>query len=261
MHFFMVMMEDDIPTPPERVTEEAEVRGRKRLIDWIWPRGPLWVRVLRIVFVILLLPYALILLYWPSFIHPVSTLMISDLALFRGYDRRWVDIDEIAPVLVKSVMMSEDGQFCSHYGVDLVQLKGVIDDALEGNETRGASTIPMQTVKNLYLFNGRSFIRKGLELPLAFATDFLWSKARIMEVYLNIAEWGPGIYGIEAAAQTYFKVPASKLSASQAALLAAALPNPYVRVPSRPSRGMRAIAGIIARRAAASGEYVRCIYP
>jgi monofunctional glycosyltransferase len=191
----------------------------------------------------------------------VSTLMISDLALLQGYDRRWVDLEKIAPVLVKSVMMSEDGQFCSHYGVDLVQLKGVIDDALNGEETRGASTIPMQTVKNLYLFNGRSFIRKGLELPLAFATDFVWSKARIMEVYLNIAEWGPGIYGIEAAAQTYFKVPASKLSASQAALLAAALPNPYVRVPNRPSRGMRAIAGIIARRAAASGDYVRCIYP
>lgn len=261
MHFVMGMMEDEIPAPAESERQEAEVGTRKRLIDRIWPRGPLWLRVLRLLFVILLLPYALILLYWPPFVHPVSTLMISDLALFRGYDRRWVDLEKIAPVMVKSVMMSEDGQFCSHYGVDLVQLKGVIDDALNGEETRGASTIPMQTVKNLYLFNGRSFIRKGLELPLAFATDFVWSKARIMEVYLNIAEWGPGIYGIEAAAQTYFKVPASKLSASQAALLAAALPNPYVRVPNKPSRGMRAIAGIIARRAAASGDYVRCVYP
>jgi monofunctional biosynthetic peptidoglycan transglycosylase len=261
MHFFMGMIEEDSPAPLESAAEEGEVRRRKRLIDWIWPRGPLWLRILRLVFVILLLPYALILLYWVPFVHPVSTLMLSDLVLLKGYDRRWIEIGKIAPVLVKSVMMSEDGQFCAHYGVDTVQLKGVIEDAMEGHATRGASTIPMQTVKNLYLFNGRSFIRKGLELPLAFATDFVWSKERIMEVYLNIAEWGPGIYGIEAAAQTYFKVPASKLSAGQAALLAAALPNPYVRIPNKPSRGMKAIAGLIARRAAASGDYVRCIYP
>ena len=113
MHFIMAMMEDDIPTPPERVTEEAEVRPRKRLIDWIWPRGPLWLRLLRLAFVLLLLPYALILLYWPPFVHPISTLMLSDLGLLKGYERRWVDLDKIAPVLVKSVMMSEDGQFLS----------------------------------------------------------------------------------------------------------------------------------------------------
>lgn len=257
----MGMNEDESPAPVAGATEEVEVRRRRRLIDWFWPRGPLWLRLLRIVFVLLALPYALILVYWPPFVHPVSTLMLSDLVLLKGYDRRWVALDDIAPILVKSVMMSEDGQFCSHYGIDTVQLKGVIEDALEGQTTRGASTIPMQTVKNLYLFNGRSFIRKGLELPLALATDFVWSKARIMEVYLNIAEWGPGIYGIEAAAQTYFKVPASKISARQAALLAAALPNPYIRVPSRPSRGMKAIANVIARRAARSADYVRCIYP
>lgn len=234
---------------------------RRRLKDWLWPRGPIWWKALRILFVVIALPYALIFVYWPSFIHPISTLMLTDLVMFKGYERHWVSIDRIAPVLVKSVMMSEDGQFCNHYGVDTVQLQGVIEDALKGETTRGASTIPMQTVKNLYLFNGRSFIRKGLELPLAVATDFIWSKSRIMEVYLNIAEWGPGIYGIEAASQRYFKVPASKISAHQASLLAAALPNPYVRVPSHPSRGMRAIAGIIARRAAHSADYVHCIYP
>lgn len=249
------------PAPVESGASEGDVRRRGRMMAWVWPKGSLWQRVVRVVILILLLPYLLIFLYWPPFVHPVSTLMLSDLVLFKGYDRRWVDLDEIAPVLVKSVMMSEDGQFCSHYGIDTVQLKGVIDDALDGQATRGASTIPMQTVKNLFLFNGRSFVRKGLELPLAVAADFVWSKSRIMEIYLNIAEWGPGIYGIEAAAQKYFKIPASKISAHQASLLAAALPNPYVRVPSRPSRGMKAIAGIIARRAARSGDYVRCIYP
>lgn len=261
MHELMESTTDDSPAPDEGETSEGEVRRRGRLIAWIWPRGSLWRRVVRVVLAILILPYVLIFLYWPPFVHPLSTLMLSDLALLRGYDRRWVALDDIAPILVKSVMMSEDGQFCSHYGIDTVQLKGVIDDALDGQATRGASTIPMQTVKNLFLFNGRSFVRKGLELPLALAADFVWSKARIMEVYLNIAEWGPGIYGIEAAAQTYFKIPASKISAHQASLLAAALPNPYVRIPSKPSRGMKAIAGIIARRAAHSADYVHCVYP
>jgi monofunctional glycosyltransferase len=257
----MGMNEEESPTLVAGATEEVELRRRRRLIDWLWPRGPIWFGILRLVFVLLALPYALILVYWPPIIHPISTLMLSDLVMLKGYDRRWVSLDAISPILVKSVMMSEDGQFCSHYGIDTVQLKGVIEDALDGQATRGASTIPMQTVKNLYLFNGRSFIRKGLELPLALATDFIWSKARIMEVYLNVAEWGPGIYGIEAAAQTYFKVPASRISARQAALLAAALPNPYLRVPSKPSRGMKAIANVIARRAAVSGDYVHCIYP
>ena len=161
------------------------------------------------------LPYVLIAVYWVPFIHPVSTLMVYDLVTFQGYDRRWVSFEKISPNLVQSVMMSEDGQFCSHNGVDWVQMRGVVQDALDGEPTRGASTIPMQTAKNLYLWNGRSFLRKAMELPLALATDTLWTKKRIMEVYLNIAEWGPGIYGIEAASQYHFKVPASKLSAQK----------------------------------------------
>jgi monofunctional glycosyltransferase len=223
--------------------------------------GSIWRRLLRIVIVLLVLPYILIFVYWPSFVHPVSTLMIGDLITFQGYDRRWRSLDEVSPVLVQSVMMSEDGQFCSHYGIDMVQMKGVVEDALAGKTTRGASTITMQTAKNLYLWNSHSFVRKLLELPLALSLDLVWSKARIMEVYLNIAEWGPGIYGIEAAAQHYFNLPASKLSARQSALLAAALPNPYKRVPSKPTRGVKSIANLIARRAAASGDYVKCIYP
>jgi monofunctional glycosyltransferase len=209
---------------------------------------------------LLLFPYLLILFYKIDLVRPVSTLMLWDLASFQGYDRRWIEFEDIAPVLVQSVMMSEDGQFCSHTGVDWVQMNGVIDDALAGQQTRGASTIPMQTAKNLFLWNGRSFIRKGLELPLALGADFVWSKRRLMEIYLNIAEWGPGIYGVEAAAQHHFKTSASKLSRRQAALLAVALPNPITRNASKPGRGMKRLASLIERRAKGSGDYIKCLY-
>lgn len=217
-------------------------------------------RVIKWVIIVLLVPYALILVYLIPFIHPVSTLMLTDLVTLRGYDRQWADFDDIAPVLVQSVMMSEDGQFCSHYGVDIGELKGVIEDALDGEVTRGASTIPMQTVKNLFLFNLRSFARKALELPLALTADLVWSKRRIMEIYLNVAEWGPGIYGIEAAARHYFKVPASKLSAGQAAYLAVSLPNPIDRVANKPSKLMHKLAARVGLLASKSGSYIKCLY-
>lgn len=207
-----------------------------------------------------IIPYALIVLYLIPFIHPVSTLMLRDLVLLRGYDRQWVSIDKISPVLVQSVMMSEDGQYCFHGGVDWAEMRMLVSDTLAGHSTRGGSTIPMQTAKNLFLWNSRSFVRKALELPLAVTADFVWSKRRLMEIYLNIAEWGPGIYGIEAAARHHFKVPASKLSSRQAALLAVSLPNPIDRNAGKPGRGLRRLAAVIERRARSSGEYVRCIY-
>jgi monofunctional biosynthetic peptidoglycan transglycosylase len=220
-----------------------------------------WRQLVVVAVILLLLPYALIILYAPNFVHPVSSLMLRDLALLRGYDRQWVPFEKISPNLVQSVMMSEDGQFCMHAGVDWVQMRGVVDDALEGEQTRGASTIPMQTAKNLFLWNGRSFVRKAMELPLALAADFVWTKRRLMEIYLNIAEWGPGIYGAEAAAQHHFGVPASKLTRRQAALLAVSLPNPIDRNAGKPGRGLKRLAAMIERRAGASGEYIKCLYP
>ena len=220
-----------------------------------------WIkRLLKWAVAIVLLPYLLILVYAVDFVRPISTLMLWDLVTLKGYDRRWVEFEDISPVLVQSVMMSEDGQFCNHFGVDVRQLQGVVEDALDGEATRGASTIPMQTAKNLFLWNGRSFVRKGLELPLALGADAVWSKKRLMEIYLNIAEWGPGIYGVEAAAQHHFKTSASKLSRKQAALLAVSLPNPITRVASKPSRGMNRLANLIQRRARASGAYIKCLY-
>ena len=220
-----------------------------------------WIkRLLKWAVAIVLLPYLLILVYAVEFVRPISTLMLWDLVTLKGYDRSWVEFEDISPVLVQSVMMSEDGQFCNHFGVDVRQLQGVVEDALDGEATRGASTIPMQTAKNLFLWNGRSFVRKGLELPLALGADAVWSKKRLMEIYLNIAEWGPGIYGVEAAAQHHFKTSASKLSRKQAALLAVSLPNPITRVASKPSRGMNRLANLIQRRARASGAYIKCLY-
>lgn len=240
--------------PQTEESVEAPVRRR-----WVGDRQVLK-RIVLAVLAVMLFPYVLILLYLLPFIHPVSTLMLRDLLLLRGYDRRWVSIDDVAPVLVQSVMMSEDGQYCFHGGVDWGEMRMLVEDTLKGQETRGGSTIPMQTAKNLFLWNSRSFIRKGLELPLAVGSDFVWSKRRLMEIYLNIAEWGPGIYGIEAAAQYHFKVPASKLTRRQESLLAVSLPNPIDRNAGKPGRGLRRLAALIERRAQGSGDYIKCIY-
>ena len=210
--------------------------------------------------VLLILPYLLVLLYTPSFVRPVSTLMLMELASGRTYERQWVAFEDINPVLVQSVMMSEDGRYCTHSGVDWDALNVVIDDALAGEATRGASTIPMQVAKNLFLFSHRSVVRKALEIPIALWADLVWSKRRMMEIYLNIAEWAPGVFGIEAAAQTYFGVPAAKLTRRQAALLAVTLPSPTKRNPAKPSKGVSRLARTIEARAHQSGAYVKCLY-
>ncbi len=246
----------DISTDNE---EEAEVPQRSGLLARFKAR-PLWQRIVLVLIGVFLLPYLFIFVYLLPLIHPVSTLMIGDAVTFRGYDRRWVPLDNIAPVLVKSVMVSEDGQFCYHGGVDWGEMRVLVDETLHGKSTRGGSTIPMQTVKNLFLWNSRSFVRKTLELPLAVFASAVWSKRRMMEIYLNVAEWGPGIYGIEAAARYHFKVPASRLTARQAALLAVSLPNPIDRVASKPGRGLSQLASLIQRRARNADAYIRCLY-
>jgi monofunctional biosynthetic peptidoglycan transglycosylase len=228
----------------------------------MFSRGSLrrWVRLGALLAALMIaLPVVLTIFYLPPVVRPISTLMIKDVVTLQGYDRQWVPLDDIAPVMAHSVIMSEDGQFCAHRGVDLGELRGVISDALDGESTRGASTIPMQTVKNLYLWNGRSFLRKALELPLAIYFDALMPKRRIMEIYLNIAEWGPNIYGVEAASQHYFGKPASQLSRRQAALLAVTLPNPAARNPAKPGPGLRRLASLIERRATKAGAYVQCL--
>ncbi|MCP4317360.1 MAG: monofunctional biosynthetic peptidoglycan transglycosylase [Hyphomicrobiales bacterium] len=216
--------------------------------------------LLRTVTIVVALPFVLMFLYIVPFVHPVSTMMLRDVLVLRGYERQWVNFDDIAPALVQSVLMSEDGRYCLHDGVDWGALNLVIDEALEGERSRGASTIPMQAVKNLFLWSSRSYIRKVLEVPLAIAADTIWSKKRLMEIYLNVAEWAPGVYGIEAASQYYYGIPAAKLSRRRAAYLAVTLPNPYLRNPVRPSKGLVRLARIVERRAHQSGAYIKCLY-
>jgi monofunctional biosynthetic peptidoglycan transglycosylase len=239
----------------EPETERLGMSRRRKTGFGFWFRRVFWTLV-----VLGLIPVVLTLVYLLPFIHPVSTLMLKDLVTFQGYDRQWVEFEDIAPVLVRSVIMSEDGQFCAHHGVDWAELKVVIDAALEGDATRGASTIPMQTVKNLYLWHRPlGAVRKILEVPLAIYFDVVLTKERVIEIYLNLAEWGPGIYGIEAAAQHHFGRSAAKLSARQAALLAVTLPNPIDRDPANPPAWMRRLANVIERRAAAADSHVACL--
>jgi monofunctional biosynthetic peptidoglycan transglycosylase len=212
----------------------------------------------RIVLVLVLIPVVLVPAY--RFIPPVSTLMVWEF-VSRGGDvqRTWVPFDKLAPVLVTSVVMSEDGKYCSHHGVDWEELSKVLDRS--DDRPRGASTIAMQAAKNLFLWNSRSYLRKAVEMPIALYADLLWGKQREIEIYLNIVEWGPGVFGAEAAARRYFKRGADQLTAGQAALLAAALPNPLARDPSRPSAAMQSLARTIAERARMAGGYIDCLYP
>jgi monofunctional biosynthetic peptidoglycan transglycosylase len=160
---------------------------------------------------------------------PLSTLMLGQSLAGIEIERRWVPLQRISPHLIKAVLLSEDGGFCRHRGVDWA----AIEEAIEAD--RGGSTITMQVVKNLFLWPSRSYVRKVIEIGLAYLVEALWSKRRILEIYLNIAEWGDGVFGAEAAARAHFSKPASRLTAEEAALLAVALPNPLERIPGAPS--------------------------
>ena len=158
---------------------------------------------------------------------PITILMIERQIQGQGMDHRWVPITAIAPAMTRAVIASEDARFCEHHGFDLK----AIDKAIKHNETRpgrirGGSTVSQQTAKNVFLWPERSYVRKGLEAWFTVLIETVWGKRRIMEVYLNTVEMGPGIYGVEAAAERYFKVDAADLTPAQADRLAAILPSP-----------------------------------
>jgi monofunctional biosynthetic peptidoglycan transglycosylase len=190
---------------------------------------------------------------------PVSTLMLARWATFRPVERTAVPLERVSPHLPLAVMASEDARFCQHRGVDWEALHDVMDAADEDGPSRGASTIPMQVAKNLFLWPSRSYIRKGLELPIALYLDLVWPKRRTMENYLNVAEWGEGLFGAEAAARRYFGKPAKDLTRREAALLATALPNPLRRNPARPGPGHRRLADRLMARIAATEAYAGCL--
>jgi monofunctional glycosyltransferase len=194
---------------------------------------------------------------------PFSNLMILRVFTGNGITKDWVSIDNMSPYLPRAVITSEDARFCEHNGVDWVEFQGVIDDVFDDDEgpIRGASTISMQTAKNMFLWDGRNFIRKGLEVPMAYWMDFVWSKRRMIEIYLNIVEWAPGVYGAEAASQFHFHKSAAKLSRREAALLAAVLPNPIKRKAGKPSKRVNSVANRIIGRMNGMGGYLTCIDP
>jgi len=152
--------------------------------------------------------------------------------------KKWVAIEGISPHMVQAVVASEDNNFLKHRGFDWDAIDRAIAHNKKSKRLQGASTISQQVAKNVFLWPNRSYIRKGLEVYFTFLVETFWSKERIMEVYLNVVETGRGVYGVEAAAQRYFKKPAAKLSRGEAALIAAALPSPQKRNPGKPSSYM-----------------------
>src|SRR5690606_18680950 len=193
-------------------------------------------------------------------VDPVSVPMLERYLTGRPVVRQWRDIDDISDRLKASVILSEDGQFCRHWGVDVGALRDEVDNVLNGRPARGASTLTMQVARNLFLTNDPSIFRKALEIPLALYIDLVIPKKRIMEIYLNIAEWGPqGEFGIEAGARRAFGREPQNLDWRTASLRAVTPPKPLRRNPARPNSGLSRIAGAVEERARQYGERATCV--
>jgi monofunctional biosynthetic peptidoglycan transglycosylase len=185
---------------------------------------------------------------------PLTPLMMLRLAdglvhgRWVGVDYHWVDLEQVSPSLLAAVLASEDARFFRHHGVDFTELERAraYNERQHGRRLRGASTITMQCARSTFLWTGRTWIRKGLELYFTGLMELLWSKRRILETYVNVVEWGDGVYGVEAAARNAFGVSAAKLTPQQSALLVAVLPSPLRRDAARPTRGVKARAARIA---------------
>ncbi len=232
-------------------TQTRSARPRSGLSRLAWA-------MLVVALVLLLLPYLVVPLY--RVVSPVSTLMLARCVTGRNVVRTYVPIGRLAPALPLSVLVAEDDRFCSHHGIDWHEIHIAIQEADDLSEARGGSTITQQTAKNLFLWPGRSYVRKVLEFPLALWIDLVLPKRRIMEIYLNIAQWGPhGEFGAEAGARAAFGKSAADLDSRQAALLASILPNPTRRSARLPRPGVRRLAGIYEARARNASALAGCI--
>jgi monofunctional biosynthetic peptidoglycan transglycosylase len=210
------------------------------------------------VLVLLLLPYVVAPLYW--FGRPVSTPMVWRWLTGARVERIWVPLEAMSPAVPLAVIAAEDAKFCRHHGIDWGELRAAFRQAENFSEMRGASTITQQIAKNLFLWPGRSVVRKVLEFPLALWLDLVLPKRRLLEIYLNIAEWGPnGEFGVEAGARRAFGKSARALSLSEAALLAAMLPDPSRRSAVRPGPALRRLAGRYQTRARAVPQLAECL--
>jgi monofunctional glycosyltransferase len=219
----------------------------------------LWVALV-LILLLLLLPYLLVPLYRVA--NPVSTLMLWRWSHGVRVERTFVPIGRMAPALPITVIAAEDGRYCRHRGIDWDELRERIEDVDDIGEAKGVSTITQQTAKNLFLWPGRSFVRKALELPLALWMDLVLPKWRVLEIYLNIAEWGPtGQFGAEAASRYAFNKSVHSLSPREAALLAAVLPNPRRRSARQPGPVVRRLASIYEARGIAQAALAACARP
>ncbi len=200
--------------------------------------------VLAVFGLVVVLPVAFVLIF-RVVPPPFTPLMVIRLIEGESMERAWTPLDDVSPFVVPAVLAAEDARFCLHNGVDWHEFRQALSDYLGDGRLRGASTVSMQTAKNVFLWPGRSLLRKGLEAYLTAMIELLWPKRRIVEVYLNVAEWAPGIYGIEAAARHHFGKPAYALTEWEASLLAAVLPNPRRWSAARPSGYIRGKAATI----------------
>lgn len=218
------------PSKPKRDEKAKSKQDAPRPGLFGWLRRWLWRFVLIVVSVVMLLVVA------HSQINPPRTFYMGQEARRLGsIDHQWVPIGEIAPVMARSVVAAEDANFCTHWGFDMDAIRA----ALEEGSGRGASTLSQQVVKNVYLWHGRSWARKALEAAITPLVELVWTKRRIIEVYLNVAEFDEGVFGIDAASYHYFGVAPSELSPTQAARLAMVLPNPKERSASKPTAKQR----------------------
>jgi monofunctional biosynthetic peptidoglycan transglycosylase len=236
--------------------------GKRMTVAYDILRLPRLARPLRVVIfavlVLLALPYVLTPLY--AVVNPTSTVMLWRSMSGSRVERQFVPLSRISSALALSVLIAEDGRFCEHYCVDFKGLREAFADADDLDGMRGGSTITQQVAKNLFLWGGRSYVRKALEFPLALWIDLVLSKRRVLEIYLNIAEWGPnGEFGIEAGTRRAFGKSARDLTPYQAALMASMLPNPVTRDAKTPGPGMRRLAGLYAGRAVRSPEAAACL--
>jgi monofunctional glycosyltransferase len=245
--------------PRESPLISAKTRFER--VRTLWAKAGRWQRRITLVLAVVIAWPIVMTVVYAVVPPPFSNLMILRLFSGNGLKKDWVSLERMSPSLARAVITSEDARFCEHWGVDWHEVQAVVDDVFDDDEgpIRGASTISMQTAKNLFLWDGRSILRKGLELPVALWLDMVWSKRRMIEVYLNIVEWAPGVYGAEAAAQHHFRKPAAKLTRREAALLAAVLPNPIKRKAGRPSKRVNFIASRIQVRMAGMGPYLSCV--
>jgi monofunctional biosynthetic peptidoglycan transglycosylase len=214
--------------------------------------------ILIVIATLVLAPYVIAPFY--RFINPVSTPMLWRFAAGGRVDRHWVPLSQISPALPLAVIIAEDGTFCVNRGIDLGAMREALRQSGDVGDSRGASTITQQTVKNLFLWQGRSYVRKALEIPLAIWLNLVLPKRRVLEIYLNIVEWGPNAeFGAEAGSRYAFGKSARDLNPYEAAELAAILPNPYRRSARKPGFLVRRLAALYERRSEAFPGHAACV--